>query len=217
MRKDPIWGDLSRVDEMRANSVKGNLVLSRRWYLAEHGGADAARKIGEHLGADARKLLERSIMPFTWQPFGLLMDIDRAIVTALMDGDVAKMRGFGYALGVRDLSGIYRAVLGLTSPAFALAKVSALASLYFRDSTLRYAPKSSGVGEVTLAGRPMPLYICAFGLVGWLTAVLEAAKATHIKVEHRTCVHRGGRACAWECRWGAEGAKLQPAGAEPER
>jgi hypothetical protein len=211
MTKDRVFGDVSRIEEMRANQVKGNLVLSRRWYLAERGGPEAIKRVAAKLRPEAFALLEHTVMPFTWYPFGLLMDIDHAIVTEVMGGNVALMRQFGHDLGIRDIQGVYRVFVLVASPVFALSKVSALGSLYFRESTLAFLPTGRCTGELEIVGRSAPLYMCQYGIVGWLTAVLEVAKATGIEIAHTSCVHSGAPRCRWQCEWKFAGRRLGPA------
>jgi hypothetical protein len=201
MTKDFIFGDASRSEEMRLNQVKGNLVLSRRWFLAERGGPEAIRRVAARLQPEAFTLLETNVMPFTWYPFGLLMDIDHAIVTEVMGGNVARMQQFGYDLGIRDMRGVYRVFVLVASPTFALSKASALGSLYFRESTFAFLAKGRSVGELEAVGRSVPLYFCQYGIVGWLTAVLEVVGATSIQVAHTSCVHSGAPRCHWRCEW----------------
>jgi hypothetical protein len=205
MTKHSVFGEVSRIDEMRGNQVKGNLVLSRRWFLAHRGGCETVRRVTSKLGTPAFELLEHPVMPFTWYPFGLLMDIDAAIVKEVMGGDVEQMKAFGHDLGIQDVEGVYRVFLALASPVFALSKVSALGSLYFRESTLAFAPTTRSSGDVELVGRSMPLYMCQFGIVGWLTAVLEVARARGIEVAHTSCVHAGAPRCRWHCEWSGAG------------
>jgi hypothetical protein len=201
MTRDFIFGDVSRMEEMRGNQVKGNLVLSRRWFLAERGGPEAIKRVAAKLRPEAFALLEQPVMPFTWYPFGLLMDIDHAIVTEVMGGNVARMLQFGHDLGTRDIQGVYRVFVLVASPVFALSKVSALGSMYFRESTLAFLPTGSSEGELEVVGRAAPLYMCQYGIVGWLTAVLEVTKATGIEVTHTSCVHSGAARCRWRCEW----------------
>lgn len=201
MAKDCIFGDKSRVEEMRGNQVKGNLVLSRRWFLSERGGPESIKRVAAKLPPEAFALLEHPVMPFTWYPFGLLMDIDAAIVSEVMGGNVTRMQQFGHDLGTRDIQGVYRVFVLVTTPVFALSKVSALGSMYFRESTLAFLPTGRSEGELELVGRSMPFYMCRYGISGWLTAVLEATKATAIEVAHTSCVHTGSPRCRWRCGW----------------
>src|SRR5579863_6217035 len=133
MTNEAIFGAASRIEEMRSNQVKGNLILSRRWFLAERGGPEATNRVTSKLSPAALQLLERTVMPFAWYPFGLLMDIDAAIASEIMGGNITRMRDFGHDLGMRDIEGVYRVFLSVASPVFALSKVSALGSLYFRE------------------------------------------------------------------------------------
>ncbi len=200
-RDVPALGRQALIHEMRANQVKGNLVLSRRWYLAERLGASALSQVMYALPDDARKLLENQVMPFFWYDFGLLLDVDLAIIDLTMSGSSERMFGFGLVLGAHDVGTVYRVFLSIASPAFVLKKVAALGSLYFKESTLSFTPAERQAGRVELVGRCMPRYMCHFGISGWLTAVLEAANARNVAVEHTRCVHSGAERCQWQCRW----------------
>jgi hypothetical protein len=201
MQKDLFYGDPKRIEETRGNFVKGNLALSRRWYLAHKAEPGAIVHVMKGLPPSARRLLEGAIMPFSWQSFGALIDVDEAIAEHVMKGRVAAMKSFGYELGNHDLNGVYRAFLSVTSPQFALAKVTLLGSMYFKDSTLGFQPIGPGQGQVRLVGRSMPRYMCEHGISGWLEAVIEAAKASKHTVTHEQCVHRGDAECRWKCAW----------------
>jgi hypothetical protein len=201
MTQQGIFGDMKRIDEMRGNSVKGNLALSRRWYLANRAEPGATNEVMRALRPESQRLLEGAIMPFSWQSFGALMDVDEAIVKHVMKDRVDNMKEFGYELGKHDLRGVYRAFLSVTTPQFALAKVTMLGSMYFKESTLGFELAAPGSGWVRLVGRSMPRYMCEFGISGWLSAVMEAAKAEKYSVVHGHCVHRGDPACTWKCGW----------------
>jgi len=194
-------GDIARLDEMRGNEVKGNLVLSRRWYLAERTSVTAMKNVINAVPQPSRALLEGTVMPFSWVPFGPLIDIDLAIIDEVLEGKVEGMLEFGHELGRRDAGGVYRAFLAIPPTSFVLDKVSMLGSMYFRESTLGYESRAPGHGRVQLVGRAMPRYMCQFGISGWLVAILEVSKARNPTVEHVACVHRGATTCRWEVRW----------------
>lgn len=220
MDNKQFYGDLNRMDEMRGNAVKGNLALSRRWYLASKAEPGAINVVMRDLPSPARRLLEGTIMPFSWQSFGALMEVDEAIALHVMKGHVASMKSFGYDLGNHDLRGVYRAFLSVTSPQFALAKVTMLGSMYFKESTLSFELVGPSLGRVRLVGRCMPRYMCEFGISGWLEAVIEAAKAEKRTVKHEQCVHRGDPECSWKCTWVAANAgrsTSQPLGQDLEQ
>lgn len=203
MRIEEAIGDVARVDEMRGNEVKGNLVLSRRWYLAERAAPVARKNVIASLPAESQDYLQRTVMPFSWCAYGPLIDIDLAIIDYVMEGRVDQMREFGRELGRRDVGSVYRAFfLSLPSTSFVLDKLSALGSMYFRESTLAYESVGQGAGRVQIVGRCMPRYMCQYGITGFLEAILEVSKARHPSVEHASCVHEGAAACCWECRWG---------------
>src|SRR5438270_2003875 len=105
---DPLFGDLTHDREMRDNQIKGNLLGRRAWYVRDRWGDDAVAAIARAVPESARKFLEAPPLTFAWYPFGVMMDIDRAIVEGPMGGDVGKMREFGSAIAKHDLPLLYK-------------------------------------------------------------------------------------------------------------
>src|SRR5436305_13166161 len=109
MPLDPVFGDLSHDREMRENQIKGNLLGRRAWYVRDRWGDAAVAAAAAAVPESARKFLgEAPPLTFAWYPFGVMMDIDRAIVEGPMRGDLGAMTEFGSAIAKHDLPLLYK-------------------------------------------------------------------------------------------------------------
>jgi len=198
---DPIFGDLSHDREMRDNQIKGNLLGRRAWYVRDRWGDAALAALAAAVPAEARKFLVEPPLTFAWYPFGVMMDIDRAIVEGPMGGEVTHMFEFGSAIAKHDLPMLYKVLFKVGSPTFIVKRLNIVAKQYIRDSPIAVAVVEDGDAVVTQTGRRFPLYFCSYGVSGWFQAALELSGAAAPAVEHVSCVHRGDEACRWRLRW----------------
>ena len=199
---DPVFGDLSHDREMRENQIKGNLLGRRAWYVRDRWGDAAVARVAAAVPEPARKfLVDAAPLTFAWYPFGVMMDIDRAIVDGPMAGEIGRMVEFGSAIAKHDLPMLYKVLFKVGSPSFIVKRLNIVAKQYIRDSTISSSIVGDGHATVTQGGRRFPMYFCTYGVSGWFHAALELSGGKQPTVEHVGCLHRGDRACTWELRW----------------
>jgi hypothetical protein len=198
---DPVFGDLQREREMRENQIKGNLLGRRAWYVRDRWGAEALAQLAKAVPESARKFLVDAPLTFAWYPFGVMMDIDRAIVEGPMRGEIGQMVEFGSAIAKHDLPLLYKVLFKVGSPAFVVKRLNIACKTYIRESTLAPSVARDGEARVVLGGRRMPMYFCTYGVSGWFRAAVELSGGKEPIVEHAECVHRGDADCAWALRW----------------
>lgn len=198
---DPVFGDLRVEREMRENQIKGNLLGRRAWFVRERFGAPVLDAVAAAVPEASRKYLVDPPLTFAWYPFGLMMDIDRAIVEGPMQGELSRMFEFGSAIAKHDLPTLYKVLFKLGSPTFIVKRLNIVARQYIRDSTVSIEVTGDGRAVVTQGGRRFPMYFCTYGVSGWFHAALELSGARDATVEHATCLHRGDAACTWQLTW----------------
>lgn len=198
---DPVFGDLAHDREMRENQIKGNLLGRRAWYVRDRWGDDALAKLTRTVPENARKFLVDAPLTFAWYPFGVMMDIDRAIVDGPMGGEIGRMTEFGSAIAKHDLPLLYKVLFKVGSPSFIVKRLNIVAKQYIRDSSISSIVERDGEALVTQSGRRFPMYFCTYGVSGWFHAALELSGAKSPTVEHASCVHRSDEACTWRLRW----------------
>jgi hypothetical protein len=198
---DPIFGDLRYEREMRENQIKGNMLGRRAPYVRDRWGQPALDALIRAVPPSARKYLTTPPLSFAWYPFGVLMDIDRALIEGPMGGNLDGAYEFGSAIAKHDLPLLYKVLFRVGSPAFIVKRLNIVARQYIRDSVVAVHLEGAGRARVTLGGRRLPYYFCAYGVSGWLDAALEMSGAKNPAVEHPTCLHRGDEACTWRLTW----------------
>jgi hypothetical protein len=198
---DPVFGDLRAEREMRDNQIKGNLLGRRAWYVRDRFGQAALEALAATVPESSRRYLVDAPLTFAWYPFGVMMDIDRAIVEGPMHGELSRMFEFGVAVAKHDLPTLYKVLFKLGSPAFIVKRLNIVARQYIRESSVSVTVPGDGRAVVTLDGRRFPMYFCTWGVSGWFHAALELSGARDATVEHATCLHRGDAACTWQLTW----------------
>src|SRR5262245_12593769 len=93
---------------MRENQIKGNLLGRRAWYVRDRWGQAALDALTAAVPEAARKFLVDPPLTFAWYPFGIMMDIDRAILLGPMGGEIERMTDFGSAIAKHDLPLLYK-------------------------------------------------------------------------------------------------------------
>jgi hypothetical protein len=199
---DPIFGDVQHEVEMRENQIKGNLLGRRAWYVRERWGVDALMTLASTIDETARKyLIETPPLTFAWYSFGVMMDIDRAIIEGPMRGEIGRMKEFGSAIAKHDLPLLYKVLFKVGSPAFIVKRLNMVAKQYIRESSVDVNLAGENEALVSLSGRRFPFYFCAYGVTGWFLAALELSGARAPTVEHTGCLHNGAANCTWTLRW----------------
>lgn len=174
-------------------TIKGSVVKMRRRYLEAHGQLDAVRSV---LSGDALKYVNGDVMVSSRLPYPPLVDVDRAITTHAMGGDVAKMHLFGRENATHDLGGgLYRGILKLIGGRLSISVYSTAYQMYFSPGRIESRADDDGVVTIALRDLVLPRYMCTYGFTGYVDRMLELAGAPS-KLEHN-CVHDGASACTW--------------------
>lgn len=198
--RDPIFGDLRFLADMRANQVKGNFVAGRAWYVEKMYGKPALAELVRKVDGQARAWLTAPPLAFSWCDYGPLLEIDRAIVEGPMGGNVAATQHFGAEIAKHDLPLTYRILFKIGTPGFVLRNARRAWSTYVKEGVVD--GESDGKrGLVRLRGKVVPLYFCRYGVAGWLAASVELSGGQAVTVEHVECRHDGADSCAWSLGW----------------
>lgn len=185
---------------LEEGAAKGTLVASRPRYVREEHGEEAHRRLAEALSPEARVVYEQPPLPFTWTPMTQLVAIDRAIVEGPMRGEVAAMRRFGELIARYDLPVVYKVLFRVGSPSFVIKRIGMAYAQYLRGGKVS-AEASSQEATVWLERYVQPLYLCAYGIPGWIAAALTMSGGEKVTVTHETCAHRGAARCEWRASW----------------
>jgi hypothetical protein len=119
-----------------------------------------------------------------------------------MEGDVSKMKHFGWAVAKYDLSTLYKVLFKLGSPGFIIKRVGVVYGTYVRGGgELTGEDAGNKSANVTFIKGVLPRYFCTYGVPGWFSAALELSGGTRVDVRETECVHAGGTRCRWHATW----------------
>jgi hypothetical protein len=182
--------------------VKGNLVNARRRYVLEKYGEAAVRSVALSLSPAARASFESTQLAFAWVPYAPMVEIDCAIIAGPMQGVASRMKAFGSEICTYDLPVLYYAVLKIGTPRFVITHLASIYARYFRHGR---GTIETTVGDMqagfTLVDAVHPLYMCTFGMAGWVRRCVELSGGQNVASLHTECVHRGDGRCAWHLTW----------------
>jgi hypothetical protein len=200
-RDERVFGEPRVLADVDRHEVKGNLVSARPRYLRERWGESALEDVASRLSEQSRKLVLSPTLPFAWYPLRDMAEIDRAIVNGPMQGDVSQMKHFGATIARYDLSTIYKMLFKLGTPAFVIRRINVAYRTYIRGGSMRGETPSSSSAVVTFVDGAFPIYLCRYGVAGWLTAAIELSGGHEVRVEETACRHSGSEHCRWEASW----------------
>jgi hypothetical protein len=197
---DPILGSASAT-AWKGYSVKGNLVAARAGYVRAKWGEDGIRAVAGRLEGEPKRVFESEVLPFKWFDFELLAKIDGAVIHGPMRGDVSLMKALGNEVARSDLSTVYKMLLKLGSPSFVIKRSGVVYGAYVRGGTVAALDVGPKHARTALIEGSLPMYFCAYGIPGWLSAALELSGGKKVEVEEAECVHRGHKRCEWIATW----------------
>ncbi|MEW5848783.1 MAG: hypothetical protein AB2A00_08210 [Myxococcota bacterium] len=198
---DPIMGNPALGAQVLDNEMKGATILTRARCVEDMLGKAALEKVAAALPPDVVDVWRKPPLATSWIPIRQLVEVDRAIITALYGGDVSRIRDLALRGAQYELNAIYRFLLKLGSPGFVMKRLSVAFSAKVKRGVL--AEVKSEPNTVTLALREavLPLYFCEHTMNTWAATAVELTGAKDVKVQQLECRHRGGAACTWVTTW----------------
>lgn len=196
-----VLGDESLLAPMREQRVKGSLMAARPRYVRETWGEEMLRRVAEATAPEARRHLEGEPMPVSWYPLVEMVEIDQRIVEIAMRGDMRLMQPFGATIAAYDLPSLYRALYRIGTPGFVLKSIGVAYRQYLRPGWAKTTLDGRGRATVTIGDAVYPLYLCQYGIAGWIESAITLSGGEGVQIEHVACVHRGDATCQWQGRW----------------
>lgn len=202
MALDPIFGDPKFKDQIEKCQVKGSLVASRPRYIAAHRGEPMVKALAEQLTGSAKVFLLEPPLVSSWLPIAPLMQIDRLLIEKLMNNDVTQVEGFGSEIAGYDLSTLYKLIYKMGTPSFIMKHSNMAFQTYFRgagelESQIPDAKKAT----IRLRNGVLPLYLCRYGVLGWIRMGLEKSGGLNVAISETECIHNGFPMCRWDATW----------------
>lgn len=182
-------------------NIKGSAFKAMVEFVREgYGEADLLRVLDE-VEAETREAVRVGVFISNWYAIEVFEDFIRTTDRVLGQGDLAlvgKMGAFSAAFG---LNVVYRTVIRMGSPEFALGKASMMWSRYYDKGQIKILSLDKQHIAMKLVDTPYISDIFCPRITGWMQRFLELTGVKDAKVVHEKCVRRGNSHCEWHGRW----------------
>ena len=191
--KPSLWARIQRVE------VKGTLVAAPARYVKEQFGPEGFQLVEAALSPGARSIFTSPPLAFEWTRYEPMLEIDYFITKLVMNNRMEQMQHFGGEIAGYDLPLAYRVLFKVGSPGFVVGRLGSAYRAYLRPGTVVVVGGDRSA-TIRLEGSCLPLYMCKYGIAGWIQSALKLSGGKGIHVEHTGCLHLGGE-CVWEATW----------------
>jgi hypothetical protein len=181
--------------------VKGSAVTSRVRFVRERAGEDALRAVRAELAESSRAQLERGVLPHSWVPFELFVDVNVVIDRQLGRGDLALCREMGRYGAKLNLPTLYRIFYRLGSLPFILRKASRLWEVHYDSGRLDVDTSEESSARLTIADFGTPHRSHCLSVLGWAEAAGELSGVKVLEASELSCRVRGAPSCELFLRW----------------
>lgn len=137
-------------------------------------------------------------LTISWIPLDVAARLLVAAAEVLYPGDPKALHKIGYDQALANLKGIYRAVLSIATPAFAIAQTARLWKLHFDTGTAsgeQTSPTSGRVMVANLTDFPEPFYEIVGGYIMGIMSFL-GLKGLHVQMDRKNPM-----STAWNYTW----------------
>jgi hypothetical protein len=179
--------------------VKGSLILGRLGYIQ----STLVDRYAEYLAAfqaETRQAIEGGILPSSWYPFAIFLDVSGTAERLFGTGDYSVVRRMAAHSARVNMPTVYKIFLRLGSPEFLLKRTAQIWQVQYDSGVATSIPTDGGGSvEVRDFGQPDPLH-CQ-GITGFMEECLRLTRAKGVLVAHVKCRCQGGDVCRWDATW----------------
>lgn len=185
-------------------NTKGATANNYLAYIDTRADDAAWARIKERMRPESRRvLLDEPVLTMSFVDYAAVMDLLLAADAVVGEGDRRLLREASHDNQVRNLNGIYRALLPLVSAEYLVKRASKLWERYHDTGQMKASPLGPGEVELVLSRYPDIPEHHAEEIEGAFEGLLELGKVASPRIEHTRCVSRGDPDCRWHIRWQA--------------
>ena len=181
--------------------IKGTGVLSSVLYFKDQWGEAGLEKIKAACTGAARDMLARPVLPVVWYPDQAMIDMLLVADKVCGRGDKNVLRAIGRFDAERNLRGVYKMFISLTSPHFLIKNAARVWRQFFDEGDVetRHFEETSGV-LVVRNFSDMPLYH-EVNQMPFMERALEMCGCRNVRGAHLACLARGDDRCEFRYTW----------------
>jgi hypothetical protein len=181
-------------------AVKGTMLEAHLEWASQQL-AGTLEKLAPLLSAESAGLVKGRILPIQWIPLRCVVEIDRAIATAVGRPPNAVFHELGRHSARFNLQGVYKNYASEDPHAF-FEKQTLLHSRFCNFGRPAYEQTGPRSGRITIGDSAEYSPVFCRSAQGYYEAALEVMKVPGpVQVSETACVCLGGPACVFEMSW----------------
>ena len=183
--------------------VKGSAITSRVRFVRERGDDEQAfRAVKDRLSEASRARIEQGVLPHSWVPYSLFIELNVAADAVLGRGDLELCREMGAYGAQVNLPTLYRIFLRFGSVPFLLRKASRLWEVHY-DSGALDVDIHDDWAYLMIRGFDEPHRAHCLSVLGWAEGAGQLTGASVIDAREEECRLEGADVCRLLLRWKA--------------
>lgn len=181
--------------------VKGSAVLARMQFIEERFGPGASTKLRSALDSSAQAALDARILPHSWVPYDLFVDLSVRIDELFGNGDLSLCYELGrYAAGV-NLPTLYRIFYKLGTPHFIFRKAARVWEVHYDSGRLIPTEEGEKAIRIKILDFDRPHRAHCLSVKGWAARSIEMSGAVLDSIKEERCRLWGDGACEMTLSW----------------
>ncbi|MGA9751883.1 MAG: hypothetical protein WBS54_08850 [Acidobacteriota bacterium] len=180
---------------------KGFTLKGALAYVDARFGEKARERLVAALDEESKTILSGSVLPSSWYPLRVQVELYRTIDQFFGSGNLALCREIGRYTAEHEISTIHRVTLKVAGLSLWLRSAGMMWRQYYSAGALR----SEGMGErggqlVLTEFNPLHRAFCE-DLSGWFERIAELNGKERVTVTHPDCILDGRAACLFQASW----------------
>ncbi len=170
-------------------------------YLDKTYGPEGMRKLLAALDEPDRQILSKPILPISWLDFSAYIRIILTADKVLGSGDHKLIEAASVYNAQKDLKGVYKLFLSVTSPRFVISNAQRLWRQYNDEGDLSVEWRGSKEGVLYIRNYPdIPLHH-ELDQLPYMIEALKMSGCKNVQARHVQCIARGDEQCRTEFKW----------------
>lgn len=183
-------------------NLKGSGWLGALALIKEKAGTEGLERVKAKLSEDDRALIfGKPILPVSWLDYGAYIRCMLVADQVIGTGSKALLAEAAHFAAEKNLKGLYRFLIAISSPQGAIAKAPLIWRQYHDVGTITIVATGKGFVDVKLTDWPdIPLYHdISHG--AFMETAVEIAGGRNVRHTHPTCIARGDQFCLFKFTW----------------
>lgn len=182
------------------SDVKGSAITARIRYVTEIWGDEGWERLRASLSPESQDALRRGVLPHTWVPFEVFVELCVKADAMYGAGDLGLCRDMAVYSADVNLTTLYRIFLKLGTPRFLLSKAPQLWSVHYSAGHLTLTEVPHG-GILSIHDFDTPHQAHCLSVLGWAHRSVELSGGKEVESREERCRTRGDDLCELVLGW----------------